>query len=742
MTNNDLLEDNLLTKEKKFSWVLPGIIAFIIAMIPFCAGKYYEFNTKDAFDSALNVYHGHEVAIGKKIGTDFDPSAKSGTLLINTIGVMLFGYSEFGPKLIQAILQLTALGAAFACIRKLYGSTAAVISVVLGSFYLSLQPFAKFGNVKEQYMIAFMIFAAVSFVNYEFKKNDWWLLLCGGFAINTWYFKPTGFSVLAAIIIYTFITMLMRQRKLREFGIIILRLVQGACIGMVPILLLYLFAGSITSQLKAFPASAAFGLLGAYYLVKLAIWLIKTGVPNTVKDWKEGKKNKVLVIIGGTAAVLIAGCLYFKSTASGKQFFEEFTFASAIGKLNFFDDIYQLLFSQSGYLGGSKASGVIETQITEVAKFSHSFVIITGLALGAIILKVIEIFTPGKKNAENEEIKGSTKKIDPVFLMFAIWWVLDMLFVWISPRAYVQYFLPPNASGMFLAGYMVYRTIQSPLALAIAGACWLIAELVTAGNSAVDYSKLVIIISIISALTGTALLFTKMTARPKAIICVTLLVAAMLIANSKNYSAMSEKIEYTKQSNKAGGALWEHVGKFIKENSTDKDEIYVWGWFPGIYIESNRSCPSYRASYSNMHSDSPNKVELYINNLISYLVKNPPLYIVDSQKMHYPFYNHPVFDLWPTLPLGLGNEDNRKILTDKNQIASYLQNYEAYVEKVCVSLMTNPKHPGGPLSQEKAQELAKVEAQRHKSMKPLRDFVMQNYVPYKRFANMVLYKRK
>ncbi|UCF15468.1 MAG: hypothetical protein JSW59_18875, partial [Phycisphaerales bacterium] len=40
-------------------------------------------------------------------------------------------------------------------------------------------------------------------------------------------------------------------------------------------------------------------------------------------------------------------------------------------------------------------------------------------------------------------------------LLFAIWWILDMAFVWISPRSYEQYYLPLNASAAMLGGYLI-----------------------------------------------------------------------------------------------------------------------------------------------------------------------------------------------------------------------------------------------------------------------------------------------
>ena len=70
----------------------PLLLALVIAAIPFAYGKYIEFNTNDAFDSGLNVYHAKCIVDGQKIGTSVFPSARPATLLFNVIGVGLFGY--------------------------------------------------------------------------------------------------------------------------------------------------------------------------------------------------------------------------------------------------------------------------------------------------------------------------------------------------------------------------------------------------------------------------------------------------------------------------------------------------------------------------------------------------------------------------------------------------------------------------------------------------------------------------
>ena len=130
------------------------LVTAVLAGIPFIYGKYIEFGIDGPFDSALNVYAAKCITNGQKLGVEVFPSARPATLLVNVIGVGLFGFSEAGPKLIQMLMQITALSLMFYTLRKIYGNIAAAAALILASFYLSFQPFAKLGNLKEQFMFS------------------------------------------------------------------------------------------------------------------------------------------------------------------------------------------------------------------------------------------------------------------------------------------------------------------------------------------------------------------------------------------------------------------------------------------------------------------------------------------------------------------------------------------------------------------------------------------------------------
>ncbi|MHC4739497.1 MAG: hypothetical protein ACYS9Y_11395 [Planctomycetota bacterium] len=102
-------------------------IIITLAMVPFSMGKYFELNSLGPYDSASNVYSAKRVLEGARIGIDEIPSAQAGTLLINILGVWLCGFNETGPKLMQMILQATALVLMFVAMRKLFGMLPAAV---------------------------------------------------------------------------------------------------------------------------------------------------------------------------------------------------------------------------------------------------------------------------------------------------------------------------------------------------------------------------------------------------------------------------------------------------------------------------------------------------------------------------------------------------------------------------------------------------------------------------------------
>jgi len=197
---------------------------------------------------------------------------------------------------------------------------------------------------------------------------------------------------------------------------------------------------------------------------------------------------------------------------------------------------------------------------------------------------------------------------------------------------------------------------------------------------------------------------------------------------------------------------WEEVARFVREHSSPQDGLFVWGWYPGVYVQAQRFCPSRLASYSDMHSDAPHVVKRKIAELVKDLEANPPKFIVDSQKVEYPVGEHPVFDLWPQW------KDRKRGILHFRYFSIEPLRHEGFltareleeagdlihqqVEAYSYALLTNEGRKGGPLESAKARELARLELARHESMAPLREFVVKNYRPVPVQMEMHVYEHR
>lgn len=723
-------------------------MGLILAAIPFCYGKYFEFKLNDPFDSALNVYSAKSIIDGQKLGPEVKASARPATLLVNIIGVAIFGYSEFGPKLIQTLMQLAALAMMFYTLRKIYGSVPALVSLILASFYLSCPPFAKYGNVKEQFMIACMIISISAVVLSRTGSSWWWLVISGAFAINTYYFKPTGVSVIIATVVYFLAGFVCRRRGLFRTVSDFCGFIFGMAAGLIPIVILYASQGQSKVILSRFPGSAvvpatilAAGCVAIYYT---AGFMQRRGSLSVI----DGGISKIIGYITAVAVVaVLAVC-----------------FRGKIAEI--FGQIAKLINPAGGYVAASRASTTFLSQYDNIMGYYGSFVVPIGLSLAAIFWSAkrsaCRVFCGTPERTEHE----SMRKGEGFVFLFALWWILDMLFVWVSPRSYVQYYLPLNASAAFLAGYAIYRCQKKSVGLVWLLAIWLAVDIVLkwvipseilpyiairAADAMQNYSS-----RFLSAVTGLAVgigiyWFGKVTNSGKVCVATIILICGGMFFwwNAPNFRWFDKRIKECK----SGQSQWEKLADYINENSSTDDGLYVWGWMPGIYIQAQRSNPTKNPSYGNMHTDNPARVAGLIKNIVAGFKENPPKYIVDSQKIHFPYYEHPNFDLWPSwedkkktrpnfrvfpqdLPIG-------KLLFSLAEMKKFELDYNKFVENRTRSLLRHPRHKGGPVEEQRAQEMAATERQRHEAMMPLRKFVMENYkiVPIS-FGTSILYERK
>ena len=578
-------------------------IITILAVIPFSMGKYLEFNTPGPYDSGAYVYSAKHILDGARIGIEEKPTSHMGTLLVNMLGVWLCGFNETGPKLIQSILQATALVVMFVAMRKVFGTFPAAVGVIVASIYLSAPLIAKFGNVKEQYMIAFMIMGVSCFILRQSEGKCWLAILSGAFLAWAPIFKATGVSALCSVGLFVIIQPILGHRSWKQTGIDIGLLLTGAALSLGPV---YLWLFIVKAPVGYWPYSFAWKLLGS---------------------------------IGGTAATV-------------------------------------------SYISDARSLSSFPRQLPRVLRYYSLLILPIALAVGAIAMRLYRILLSIMFALE----EGQKKNYDHYVLLFACWWLFDMAFVWISPRSYEQYYLPLNASAAMLGGYLiaVYRD--------------------TYASSVLDKVRwlLICLAGIICMTAMSWHIFFGIEKSPHS--------GAAYGQKRRGYIQKLHEISRRRKTNSKGA--WEATGEYIREHSVPDDRIYVWGWYPGIYVSAQRLSPAPSAFTSEMHVKSPEMLSEMIRELLDSFREEMPKYIVDSRKRHFP-WNRPPLELWPQTQKGF-------VSTNKRTIEEY-----------------NLSH-----SKMLSERIGTDEALRYEAMKPFREFVMGNYTIIRKFGPHVLFELK
>ena len=611
--------DTLKSREK---YIILAIVV-ILAAIPFALGKYFELNTPGPYDSGAYVYSAKHVLDGAVIGVDEKPSAQLGTLLANMLGVWLFGFNETGPKLIQGILQAAALILMFIASRKLFGTLPAAVSVIVASSYLSAPLIAKFGNVKEQFMIAFMVMAISCFVLRQLGGRWWWAALAGAFVIWAPLFKQTGASAMAAIGLFVLIQPLFKHRSWKQTGSDIGLLAAGAIIAIAPACI----------WLQAYQ--------GGRMLPYAFVW--KPIISSFTSSPKEPEPNPA-------------------ESETEQNNTQEKTEQKSL--------LMRLL---PGYVSESWESlepADRKEVVRRVFRYYKLLILPIALAIGAIAIRILRLI----RRTESVE-KTAKTNYDRFVFLFAVWWLLDMAFVWISPRSYEQYYLPLNASGAMLGGYLI-SAYNHLLANTANKSAWRIVGLV----------GLLVMIAMAWHI------FFGIEKSPH---------SGVFYRNSageiEKRRGYAQKLKEIANRKKGAKGSWEIVGQYIRKNSTPSDTIYVWGWVPGIYVQAQRLSSVPEAFEGTMHTLSPEVLSKKIQAMVSTFEKEPPKFIVDTHKVHFP-WDRPPLELWPQTQRGF-------LPPDKKTIDKYDAEYAQMLQK----------------------KIEPDEALRYKAMKPLRDFVMNNY---------------
>jgi hypothetical protein len=279
---------------------------------------------------------------------------------------------------------------------------------------------------------------------------------------------------------------------------------------------------------------------------------------------------------------------------------------------------------------------------------------------------------------------ADTAANDRFVLLLAVWWILDMALVWVSPRSYEQYYLPLTASAAMLGAYSV-GLLHRRLAAMAPRARWTVAAVVALLTVALSHH---IVIGLThSPFSGNA-----------------------YKSRRRGYA---QSVRETLQRLETGPLhTWEQASAEIRAHTRPSDRIYVWGWYPGIYVSAQRLSSSPRACEGSMHTLAPEALAQRVEDILAAFERSPPEVIVDSRKRHFP-WNRPPLELWPRTRAGY--LPPVRYATD-----SYDATYVPWLEE----------------------QFGKAEARRYEAMKPLREYVMRDFVVAAEHGPHVVFQRR
>jgi len=603
------------------------ILSFVLASIPFAMGKYFEFKTPAAFDSGAYLYSAHRVLDGAVPGVDEVVTAKAGTLLANMLGVWLFGYVDHSAKLIQMFMQIAALVVMFFVIRRVFGTLAAGVSLFVASFYLSAPLIAKYGNVKEQYLIAFAILGVSMLLMRQMDGRWFWALLAGAFLSWGPMFKETGLAAILAVFIFLVVQPFLRNRGWKPVGADIGLVVLGGILAIAPVQIWISHMGS--------PAAFNPYVLTSRYALNKAKGLLSRTAPPAVAPETTQDGNKP------------AGAPKEHKARRGDYLTRKFT--------------------------------TLQEQAARTFRWYLALILPVALALASIVLR----FARAAMSRLHRLQPDATKPYERFVLLLGFWWFIDMAFVWVSPRPWEEYYLPLCASGAATGAYIVamYRD-----------------KLQTTGRKQMWVGV---------GLAG--------------LLCMVIMAWPIFFGLQKSpftgarYGSRSNGYLQKFAEVKEGPAAWQVVAHFIRDNSRPQDKIYVWGWFPGIYVESQRDSSSRTLPFtSEAHVVSPSTLAAQAKDLVASFEREKPVFLVDTRKRDTP-HTYPPLEFWPFVP-EMGFLPNQP---------SVVHDYETFWSRWLLDNITEIE--SGTKTPERARELAEDEANRFGAMKVIRDYVMANY---------------
>jgi len=676
-------------------WLVIALL--VVAAGFFLLGKYLELGSPDPFDSAAYVYSAKHLLAGARLGIDEKSSARPATLLVNTIGVALFGFSETGPKLIQGVFQATALVFMFMAMRRLFGRTAAAIGVCVAAYYLSAPLIAKYGNTKEQYLIALAVIAASALIFYETTGRRAWAIAAGAATVNAYYFKETGIAIAVALAAYLLVGRLAGWFDRSRFRHTVTLLVVGAAVGLVPLAAFYVWQRQSRDFLQTLPAAAVqiAGLIVAMVWGLPWLWNPAGPVRRHLAHVRRSVRIAGLTAIVGTLIACCGLIAIYSTHAEGNPSHAGSDVVSYLtrdlpGATTVMGTYYRLkvaarrvvwiLTSPNHYVHRSRAAMSFAKQAPIVFRYYSALAVPMLLGTGAIATAVITAVRRRRHHAP-------ARLADRMVVLLATWWILDVLLVWVSPRSYEQYYLPLTASGAVLGGCAIAAYLRR-LRTATTKGPWIL------GGSAMSIMAVVLAWPIFFGFTRS-----RFSGQP--------------YGQDQRRNGYVQRLQEVRM--RARSPLpWETIGDTIRQRTNRDDTIYVWGWYPGIYVRAQRFSCIPQAFFSDMHVMAPDRLASYVRwQLVEPMRRNGlPAFIVDSRKQHFP-WDRPPLELWP-----MGAQGPIK----PGELATY--------EKVYRGML--------------AERIDEDEAARFDAMGLLRRFVMTHYdiVPDRRFGTHLVLARR
>jgi hypothetical protein len=342
----------------------------------------------------------------------------------------------------------------------------------------------------------------------------------------------------------------------------------------------------------------------------------------------------------------------------------------------------------STYVSGIRSVMPLSEQWPRVLRFYLALCLPVTLALGSIAVRISKMILGLRHRSLPAPAKSD---YDRFVLLIAVWWALDMAFVWISPASYEQYYLPLTVSGAMTGGYLI-AVYRDKLTQAVFKTKWVVTG----------------IIGFVLMVVMSWHIFFGLPRSPY---------SGMKYPEKRNgYLQRWDEISHRKTEGWRGS--WEAAGEYIREHTQPTDKIYVWGWVPGIYLSAQRFSSAAVAFESEMHTRPPQQLEQVIDELLSAFNKEMPKYIVDSRKRHLPM-DRPQLELWPIT--GYTDKGQPQFLPpDPQTVAEFDKQWAAMLK----------------------QRFGEDEAKRFEIMGKFRKFIREHYEIIQTFGDEVVFKLK